>query len=281
MKRRREDNTSDCKSKSQKLNGAFNLVQVKDVVFHSWTIIGHPVLQVIVRMNVDGNIFNLDGKSQPEHGAYGVVFFYTCQTETQLAVKYFFDPSESELEKKISDLINHQPQPCPVVRSLPYEILKNQYCLIMERYQVLTEPVPEQTAVQIVGAVMEQMKCLAQLYLQPGYPCFYTDLKPDNVLVQKLAVGYRVALADLGSVAPDDNGYYLTSYSLPVLLTGTVSNQHIALSKVPHCLPYLLAILEFSLQGIQYQPLWWKHHELKSKIHQRAQYYEKKIDCLS
>ena len=224
----------------------------------------------------------------PRAGSYGEVHFYRNERDSvQLAIKYFNDEKNSNMEAIVVNYLNNNTtNRCSVIPGRVYKDSKVGVCIIMEKADTLEfcdfHEIKEERAKQamkIVNTVFQQVQCLAELKIN-GHVCYYTDLKPDNVLVK----GEKVMLGDLGSLAPYSDEYpdiYMTTHWLPIPLTGTYKHQLIKKSQVKTCISYLLAMLEAQIIGISnkididlYMREWWHEHpQVWRWVEQRSEMY--------
>lgn len=179
-------------------------------------------------------------------GSHGTVWSYTSG-QLELVVKHFKRHKAATAEKKLSDrLIRGQ---CKVIRSKFFDLDWNSPgVLVMEKAESLANsPYTREDVNSIMESVCRQVGCLANLPDNPQL--YYTDLKPENIMVKThgKSVADRIALADLGSMAPTNNGWYITSYRLTQQLTGTEQIQFIHADRAQLCLAYILALLESEL----------------------------------
>ena len=221
-------------------------------------------------------------KEKSKKGTYGVVFFYQCaKPGFQLAVKYFDDQKEARNEEMLMNAINQQinqetPR-CDVIPGRPYSN-ERMVCIVMERADTLKNGKTPDQAKLIVNAVARQILCLSR-YKWNNVTCFYTDLKPYNILEKN----GKVMLGDLGSIIPyseSDPVLYASTHLLPTWVTGTGHNQEIAAREVRICIAYLLAMLEVQIQvpteeyiDMYMEENWWENLKLIRAIQEKLTYY--------
>ena len=240
---------------------------------------------IIRKFKLGGEIFRVK-ESKSIKGAFGEVYLYSNQdNHAELAIKYFNVQKDGQKEATVVEHLNKWKNHCGVIPGRVYHDTQVGVCIIMEKADPLMsmklEFDPVKCALharQITTTLFQQVKCLAKLSIN-GHSCYYTDLKPDNILVK----GDRVMLADLGSLSPYSKNpdLYATTYWLPSILTGLDNgNQWIHKNNVKMCIPYLLAIIEdqiltaYHITPRLYFGEWWKNKNLLYVIHNRSKIYK-------